>query len=161
MMDLPYRKNVGVVLFNTQGKVLLCERNDLCDNCWQFPQGGVEKDEDCCSAAFRELQEETGVRSAKLVANIPDPLRYDFPDFVKLPFKGQEQYWFLLHFTGKDSEIDFETNPQEIEFKAYRWEDIDLAPKLIVEFKKEVYNKVVDSFKPLIKKYLQEKHHEL
>ena len=156
-MNNTYRKNVGIVLFNSQGKVLLCERNDQQANRWQFPQGGVEKDEGYLGAALRELYEETGIKSVKLIAQTPQALRYDFPSTFKLPFKGQEQHWFLFYFTGQDAEINFTTNPQEIEFKSYQWADIDIAPKIIVKFKKKVYNNIVKFFKPLIREYLQGK----
>ena len=150
-----YRPNVGIVVFNQTGNVLFCARSDRKEYCWQFPQGGIEKDEPPPDAALRELREETGIHSVKLVAQAPKPLRYDFPDFIKLPFKGQQQHWFLFYFTGQDNEINFELNSQEIEFKAYKWASIDLAPKMIVEFKKGVYNEVVKVFKPLIKQYLK------
>jgi len=154
-MAKSYRLNVGIVVFNQEGKVLLCARNDQKNECWQFPQGGVERGEEYLEAALRELYEETGLQSVKLVGQILEPLRYDFPDNFKLPFKGQEQYWFLFYFNGADSEINFRVNPGEIEFRGYQWSDINMAPKVIVEFKKEVYNKVVEFFKPVIEQYLR------
>ncbi len=152
-----YRENVGIVVFNKVGKVLLCARSDQEKDCWQFPQGGVENGEDYKMAALRELYEETGIKSVELIAKISEPLRYDFPSNFKLPFKGQEQYWFLFYFKGDDAEINFEINPREIEFRDYKWDDISEAPKLIVQFKKEVYNKVVDYFEPKICDFLEGK----
>ena len=151
-----YRKNVGIVVFNKELKVLMCARADSKDFNWQFPQGGINQNEDIIDAAKRELQEETGITSVELVARIPKALRYDFPDYVLAKFKknkyiGQDQYWVLFYFNGDDSEIDFTTNPNEIEFKAYEWVDISEAPKRIVEFKKNVYTKVVKAFKPYIR----------
>ena len=151
-----YRKNVGIVVFNKEQKVLMCARADSQDFNWQFPQGGINQNEDIVDAAKRELQEETGITSVELVARIPKALRYDFPDYVLAKFKknkyiGQEQHWVLFYFNGDDSEIDFTTNPNEIEFKAYEWVDISEAPNRIVEFKKDVYNKIVKAFKPYIR----------
>ncbi len=157
MTEAGYRKNVGIVLFNQAGRVLLCARNDQVEDNWQFPQGGVESGEEIESAAVRELYEETGVKSVKLVAEIPECLRYDFPENFKLPFKGQEQHWFLFYFTGSDDEIRLDVNSQEIEFRSYRWGDINEAPKLIIDFKKEVYYKVVNFFNPIINDYLRGK----
>ena len=155
-----YRKNVGIVVFNHNRKVLLCARADKKSNQWQFPQGGIDNEEDIIDAARRELHEETGISSVELVATILEPLRYDFPkqifkNFLKKgsPYVGQEQFWVLFYFCGNDEEIDFCTNPQEIEFKAYEWADIEEAPKRIVNFKKEVYQKVVQNFAP----YIQDK----
>ena len=156
-MTKSYRKNVGIVVFNKDGKVLLCARSDQKDECWQFPQGGIEQDEDYQVAALRELYEETGIKSVELVDRIQEPVRYDFPVNFRLPFNGQEQYWFLFYFRGDDTEINFEINPQEIEFKNYKWDDISEAPKLIVQFKKKVYNKVVDCFEPRIFDFLRGK----
>lgn len=152
-----YRKNVGIVVFNKDGKVLLCARNDQKDDCWQFPQGGVESGEDYQVAALRELYEETGIKSVEQVMQIQEPLRYDFPSNFRLPFKGQEQYWFLFYFNGDEAEIDFKVNHQEIEFRDYKWDNISEAPKLIVQFKKEVYNRVVECFESGIFDFLKRK----
>ncbi|MBU2166265.1 MAG: NUDIX domain-containing protein, partial [Alphaproteobacteria bacterium] len=51
-----YRPNVGVVVFNAEGRVWLGRRIGTPDPWnWQFPQGGVDKDEDLEAAARREL----------------------------------------------------------------------------------------------------------
>lgn len=135
----------------------MCARADKEDFQWQFPQGGIDTEEDVLTAAYRELREETGITSVEPVSLLSKPLRYDFPPQVidkfrqkGSPYVGQEQFWVLFYFYGKDSEIDFCTNPKEIEFKAYEWTDIEDAPKRIVNFKKEVYHKVVQAFMPYI-----------
>ena len=155
---LKYRPNVGVVVFNKFGKVLMCARADCADMQWQFPQGGIDASEKPINAALRELKEETNISSVDFVAEIPQPLRYDFPPRVLVKqkrkgslFVGQEQHWFLFYFYGDDNEIDFLAHPQEIEFKAFEWVDISVAPLRIINFKKEVYSKVVQTFAPFIK----------
>ncbi len=157
-----YRKNVGIVLFNKDKKVLVCARADRQDMNWQFPQGGIDDGEDIVKAAFRELGEETGITSASLIAVLPEPLRYDFPPQVLAHaqslgrmFVGQEQSWVLLFFSGDDKEIRFDANPEEIEFKAFEWIDIKEAPKRIVPFKKMVYTEVAKAFEPLILNFSQ------
>lgn len=159
-MNHLYRQNVGIVLCQS-GKVLLCARADQQDLNWQFPQGGIEAGEDLLNAAKRELQEETGITSVRLITTMPQPLRYDFPkDFQNnfVPsYVGQEQYWVLFEFLGKDEEIDFCTNPQEIEFKAFKWADIAEAPKEIIYFKKDVYAKVAAYFAPYIKEIVHDR----
>ncbi len=152
-----YRKNAAIIVCNTQGKVLSCQRVENSDFNWQFPQGGIEPNEEPLQAALRELREETGLTQVKLIAEYPQPLRYKFSDEVIEKFKklgrkniGQEQYWFLFLFSGNDNEIDFKTNPEEIEFKAFDWIDITEATARVVDFKREVYQKVCAYFKPFV-----------
>ena len=153
MVDL-YRKNVGIVVAKKDGKVLMCARADQKGYQWQFPQGGIEPKEDIIKAALRELYEETGITSITFQQQMPQALRYDFPKGDKVhcfgSYIGQEQTWVLFEFSGDDSEINFQTNPDEIEFKDFEWVDISEAPKRIVAFKKQVYQKVADYFKPFL-----------
>ena len=149
-MHNKYRKNVGIVVCK-KGKVLLCARAKEKGFQWQFPQGGIEDGEDFVEAGKRELYEETGITNVSLIRTISNPIRYDFPKNVKFnQFCGQEQYWVLFEFLGEDKEIKFDINPNCVEFKAFQWVDIDIAPKEIVYFKKEAYKKVVDIFKPFV-----------
>ena len=144
-----YRRNVGIVVYNQNGKVLWCERKDLPGQ-WQFPQGGIEANESFLQAAQRELEEETSITSVKLKAYISEPLCYDFPPEVAKRFnkKGQAMNWVLYRFCGDESEINLQTeNP---EFINRKWVDIDEAPKNIVDFKSDVYKKMTAVFKPYI-----------
>lgn len=161
-MEKIYRKNALAVLFNAQGKVFMGARKDREDLEWQFPQGGIEPDESPQQAAQRELQEETGIKNAVLVSYIDTPFFYDFPPEVLERFRkigrtnvGQEQYWSLFFFTGTEDEIDFNTYPEEIEFKAFQWVDIKEAPQLVVNFKKQVYEQGCQIFEPQIAAYVK------
>ncbi len=153
-----YRKNAGVVLFNSDRKVLLCERVGNYENAWQFPQGGIDAGETAAEAAARELYEETSVKSAKLVKTLETPFIYDFPpEIVKRNAlrgrfdDGNEQYWSLFFFTGKDSEINLAT--AEPEFKNWKWAEITEADKHVIAFKKPAYEQLIKLFKPLIDGY--------
>lgn len=154
-----YRNCAGIVLFNDEGKVLMCARADKKGRQWQFPQGGIEENEKPEDAALRELEEETSVKSAEIIMALNDPIAYTFPKKIKdgLAAKGkthigQKMYWFLIHFTGNDEEINVET--QTPEFKEWEWTDISLAPRRIIFFKKGVYRKVCRIFAPYIEAYI-------
>lgn len=154
-----YRRNAGVVVFNHDKKVLMCERIEGDeDMSWQFPQGGMEQGETPEAAARRELQEETSVTSVRLIAQIKEGLKYDFPPEIKQKFAcrgidtdGQEQFWSLFLFEGQESEINLKT--EEPEFKNWRWNDIREADKHVIAFKQEIYRRVIKEFAPIIEKF--------
>jgi len=150
-----YRPNVGVVLARSDGKVWLGRRADTPgpDN-WQFPQGGVDAGESLEAAALRELAEETGVTSARIIGRTDDWLAYAFPpghngSKVARGWIGQKQMWFAAKFLGEDAEIDLASH-HHIEFDAWRWADLDEAPEVVVPFKRETYRKVVEAFRTLL-----------
>ena len=153
-----YRKCAGVIVFNDTKKVLVCARNDNQSFNWQFPQGGIEFNENPLDAALRELREETSIVSVRPVKTLLSPLRYDFPvDVLQKPiaqkYIGQEVYWSLLYFFGQDDEINLSTN--EPEFKAYEWVNPQEAVSRIIDFKKEVYQQAVQKLAPCIDEYKQ------
>jgi putative (di)nucleoside polyphosphate hydrolase len=146
-----HRPNVGIVLFNRDGQVWLGRRLQTPPPYnWQFPQGGVDEGEDLYPAALRELEEETGVVSVKLLAQTEGWIVYDFPPEVMRSgrargWKGQKQAWFALRFTGEDSEIRLDAHG-EPEFDAWRWGKLEAAPDLVVPFKRLAYEAVVRAF---------------
>ena len=147
-----YRPNVGVVLFNPDGRVWLGRRaNAPGPFNWQFPQGGVDRGEELLDAARRELEEETGVVSTAYLDRTEDWITYDFPpgypgSKIAKGWKGQKQVWFALRFLGSDSEINLYAHHQ-VEFDDWRWADLDEAPALVVPFKRAAYEIVIDAFK--------------
>ena len=147
-----YRPNVGVVLFNREGKVWLGRRvNAPGPNNWQFPQGGVDKGEELYQAARRELREETGVASTAWLGRTSDWLTYDFPEGyrgakIARGWRGQRQVWFALRFTGEESEVDLMAD-RHVEFDAWRWADLDEATNLVIPFKRAIYEQVTAAFR--------------
>lgn len=147
-----YRKNVGIVVFNKDKKVLMCARNDKKTAHWQFPQGGIDAGETPLEAAYRELKEETGITSVQFVFITENSFKYEFPDKIKgRDHIGQDQFWTLFYFTGDDAEIDI--NGDNPEFSNFEWTDIISAPNKIVAFKQNVYKQMVSIFMPLIEDY--------
>ena len=149
--ELPYRRNVGVMLVNAEGHAFVGQRLDSEVPAWQMPQGGIDKGESPREAALRELEEETGV-SASLVTVEGETegwISYDLPaDIVpriwKGRYKGQEQKWFLLRFHGTDQDVNIEV--EHPEFSEWRWLPVDQLIDHIVPFKRGVYEQVVAAF---------------
>ena len=124
-----------------------------------MPQGGIDAGEDARVAALRELEEETGIpgRSVEIIDEIPGWIAYDYPPdvredprFHKKRHLGQKQRWFALRFHGEDSEIDLACHA-EVEFDAWRWGELAEIPDLIIPWKRDVYVRVVEAFRPWAK----------
>lgn len=151
--NLPYRACTGVMLLNPDDKVFVGRRIDTALEAWQMPQGGIDDGEAPEETAFRELEEEIGTSNAKIITHTKDWLYYDLPDELvgKIwggKYRGQKQIWFLMRFLGDDSDINIETDHPE--FHAWKWVDIKELPKLIVPFKRPIYEALVKKFSPYI-----------
>jgi putative (di)nucleoside polyphosphate hydrolase len=154
-----YRPCVGVMLLNAQGLVWIGRRfqkqnDDGVGHWWQMPQGGIDAGEEPAAAAMRELEEETAVRSAEIIAEAPDWYNYDLPEHLighswKGKYRGQTQKWFAMHFTGQDSEINLAPPGHKQEFNQWRWAKMTEMLDLIVPFKKPVYERVIAAFRHL------------
>ncbi len=150
---LPMRSGVGVIILNKENKVFVGKRKDNPVDNWQMPQGGVDKNEDFISAMRRELFEETSIRNIKILKEIDGFFEYELPKNLlgiiwKGKFRGQRQKWFIARFSGEDKEINLNTkNPEFIEWK---WVLPDELPKIIVDFKKELYLNLLRSLKDFI-----------
>ncbi len=141
---LTYRKCVAILL-KRNDKFFVGERADI-PNAWQLPQGGVDEGETYLEAAQRELYEETGIKSIRLLGQTSHSYKYDFSDesqkravlkYGSLKYIGQEQVFFVFDFIGTESEINLETTQRE--FSRWKWESIPEIIKKIVSFKRQAY----------------------
>ncbi len=151
-----YRKNVGIIVCNSQSQVLWARRTQ--HDGWQFPQGGIEPRESARDAAFRELYEEIGLkdRDVRLLGNTEDWLRYDVPYVNKSrhylrsrPFRGQKQRWFLFQLISQESRVRLDLSHKP-EFDHWQWVDYWRPLDQIVEFKKNVYRQALTQLEPLL-----------
>ena len=151
--NLPLRIGVGIVLLNNENKVFVARRIDNPKNFWQMPQGGVDRGENFLSAAYRELEEETDIKSVSLIEEIDGITTYELPDHLlgviwKGKYKGQKQKWFVMKFIGEDKEINIKTkNP---EFLDWKWIDLDQITNVVVSFKLHVYKELKEKVKRII-----------
>ena len=150
---LPLRIGVGAIVLNSENKILVGKRKDNPVNKWQMPQGGIDKNESFLAAMKRELNEETSIKNIKIIKELNDWFEYELPQNLlgiiwKGKFRGQKQKWFVVRFTGEESEINLKTkHPEFIEWK---WVEMDELPKIIVDFKKDVYEKLLLELKKFI-----------
>ena len=155
MTDLPYRPNVGAVLFNARGEIFVARRADLpnaegAPGGWQLPQGGIDEAEDPRAAVLRELEEEIGTGHATIIGEHPDWLTYDLPPELLGKalggrYRGQRQRWFALRFGGRDSDVRLDLDPHP-EFDAWRWAALADLPGMAVGFKRPIYDTLARSF---------------
>jgi putative (di)nucleoside polyphosphate hydrolase len=152
--DLPYRPCVGAMLVNSIKMVFVAKRIDSPGDYWQMPQGGIDEGEDPVRAVLRELQEETGIDKAKIIAKSDHWRTYDLPDELvgKIwggKYRGQRQKWFALRFLGEDKDININAH-ENPEFIDWKWVDFDELVNLVVPFKRALYGDIVTEFQPLV-----------
>ena len=151
--NLPMRQGVGVIILNNQNKIFVGKRKDNPVDKWQMPQGGIDQGEDHLTAMKRELYEETSIKSIEVIKELEGYYEYMLPKKLvgviwKGKFKGQRQKWFVTKFVGNEKEINLNTkNPEFIEWK---WIIADELPNVIVNFKKEMYQKILFNIKKII-----------
>jgi putative (di)nucleoside polyphosphate hydrolase len=158
--DDGYRPNIGIVLMNRFGKVLWARRTSR--DGWQFPQGGIKRNESLDDALFRELHEEVGLkdRHVNMLAHTSQWLRYDLPKSYlrrtrqrgNTRFRGQKQIWCLLALVGDDSQVCLSASERP-EFDKWIWTDWQSAVQQIVDFKRPVYESVWLELNPFLSAY--------
>ncbi len=160
--ETAYRPCVGIMVLNRDGLVWIGRRHDAPGEpegpgtWWQMPQGGIDPSEDPARAALRELEEETGIRSVAIIAETPDWYFYDLPENLRPKawggrYRGQRQKWFAVRFEGSEEEISLARPGHTQEFDAWRWAQLAELTRLIVPFKRPVYEQVVRAFAHLVR----------
>ena len=133
------------MILNTKNQILVGKRLDNPSGYWQMPQGGIDEGEDSLSAAYRELKEETSITKVELIKELDGFITYELPNHLlgiiwKGKYKGQKQKWFIMKFTGEDSEINIKTKKPE--FLEWKWIDLESLTKVVVKFKLHVYQEI-------------------
>lgn len=134
-----FRAGAGIVIVNEQGQVMAFERQDI-PGAWQYPQGGIDEGEAPLTTAYRELEEETGIRKEQVELITPSHqlLAYELPESLRKPWtgRGQVQYWFLFRLIISAKQIDL-TDKEEL--KAWKWVDPAELAETVVAFRRDVY----------------------
>ena len=147
-----YRRNVAIVLCNSQAQVLWARRSR--HDGWQFPQGGVEHNETAEDAVYRELFEEVGLlsRHVRMMGRTRTWFYYDVPaDYYHtrdVHFRGQKQMWFLFQMLANDSDICLNTVAKP-EFDLWKWVNYWTPVRQIIPFKRKVYRSALTELEPL------------
>jgi len=138
-----FRANVGIILANDDGKLMLGGRVGA--RGWQFPQGGMLREESAEAAMFRELEEEVGLceRDVEVLGVTQDWLHYRLPNkYVRKNSKplciGQKQRWFLLRLVTSPDNVRFDRG-DEPEFDRVRWVNFWRPVNEVIYFKRRVY----------------------
>ncbi len=150
---LPLRIGVGAIVLNKENKIFVGKRKDNPIDKWQMPQGGVNGNEDFLEAMKRELHEETSIKNIKVIKEIEQMYEYQLPENLigiiwKGKFRGQKQKWFITKFFGNENEINL--NTEHPEFIEWKWIDAEMLPRVIVEFKKNLYYSLLKEIKSVI-----------
>ena len=148
--ELPMRTGVGIILLNNKNQVFVGKRKDNPTDKWQMPQGGVEDGEDFLTTMKRELLEETSITNIKIIKEIEKMYEYELPKHLvgiiwQGKYRGQKQKWFINKFTGKENEINL--NTEHPEFIEWKWIDIEMLPNVVVDFKKNLYLSLLKEIK--------------
>jgi putative (di)nucleoside polyphosphate hydrolase len=147
------RRNVGLVIVNSEGKLLCGLRAHANgDKAWQLPQGGIEARERPITAVYRELQEETGLEphEVELLAERVSWIDYWLPkEWVKgRRFAGQTQKWFCFRYLGEG--VPDLSRAKDREFEQLDWLDATWLGEHVIDFRKKVYAKVFREFAPFL-----------
>ena len=145
-----FRPNVGIIVCSPVGELLWARR--IGQTSWQFPQGGIKRQESPEQALYRELEEEVGLFAddVEILGRTQDWLRYQLPKRYTRRRRsaciGQKQIWFMLQLISDERKICLDLT-QVPEFDSWQWVDYETPANEIVEFKKRVYSEALFELK--------------
>jgi putative (di)nucleoside polyphosphate hydrolase len=149
-----YRLNVGIILCNAEGRLFWARR--IGQHSWQFPQGGIRRDESPEQAMFRELAEEVGLRPehVQVIGSTRGWLRYRLPkrlirEGCSQACIGQKQIWFLLRMRCGEEAVRLDSSDRP-EFDHWQWVDYWYPLRAVVPFKRHVYWRALHELAPLL-----------
>ncbi len=149
-----FRANVGIILTNNNRQVFWARRVGM--DAWQFPQGGIKKNESPKAAMYRELKEEIGLEPdhIEILNSTNDWLRYLLPkQYIRNNSEplciGQKQKWYLLKLVADDRYLDL-SSTSDPEFDLWKWVDFWQPIDEIISFKREVYQQALKQLEPFI-----------
>ena len=149
-----FRANVGIILTNNDRQVFWARRTGM--DAWQFPQGGIKKNESPKAAMYRELKEEIGLEPdhIEILNSTNDWLRYLLPkQYIRNNSEplciGQKQKWYLLKLVVDDRYLDL-SSTSDPEFDLWKWVDFWQPIDEIISFKREVYQQALKQLEPFI-----------
>ena len=142
------------MLLNKENRVFVAKRIDTDVEAWQMPQGGIDEGENPRDAALRELEEETGITNATIIAEYDDWLTYELPDDLygkvwKGRYGGQTMRWFVMRYHGNDDDINIAT--EHPEFSTWRWAEMEDLEDIIIPFKRNIYRTLTAYYSYLVK----------
>ena len=147
-----FRANVGIILSNEEGKLLLAGR--IGSKGWQFPQGGLMVGESAEEAMFRELKEEVGLDSehVQVLGSTTEWLKYRLPDKYmrhgSVPLCiGQKQRWFMLKLVSSEDNVQLDAC-ETPEFDRWRWVEFWRPVNEVIYFKRRVYARALHELGP-------------
>jgi putative (di)nucleoside polyphosphate hydrolase len=146
-----YRRSVAAFIVDENNKILFCHRRDSTSAMkgFQVPQGGIENGESSEDALSREIEEEIGLSSYRILGKLASPIRYLWNEkdiYSGSPFVGQEQIYFMLRISSAEK-LQIVTTA---DFDSFRWVDIDVLVSEVVDYKKSVYRQAYTELRHLI-----------